>query len=414
MGRKEKMASLLWAVALVLNGLGIWLDVVVSAYDPWLGRLTMFLTVSVGAGLVTSVEYWSRKHEMTNDLRKLVLQIYQTAFAIVLLTALTIAELRRGVGFNALILALLLLLVGSLYYAAFHHGRRRTDALLVRRELPPDRGESETAWRERSGIGLIGWAFAVVCVGATAAMIARFAMARSVRSGVDAMIAAVITGVVVWVARYANRRSHELLDRGTRAFFDELKSNLAERFAGSWTISAKAIRGAMTFKDCLLELEFTLVDSPPYRFRAQLHVESPHRFVLAADAIAAPDERSERFARERLGDDRVTWSALLRQLASERLELGPEGVAATGMFSELNAASVYRLIAGLSRLGRQLTSAHVGRAFLAKERCPYCRDTFETEEPHFDCMVCSTRHHLECWRDHGNRCAVFGCSSIHP
>lgn len=45
-----------------------------------------------------------------------------------------------------------------------------------------------------------------------------------------------------------------------------------------------------------------------------------------------------------------------------------------------------------------------------QNQCPFCREMVNVAQPHAVCSVCLTRHHRECWQEHGS-CAVFGCGS---
>ena len=46
----------------------------------------------------------------------------------------------------------------------------------------------------------------------------------------------------------------------------------------------------------------------------------------------------------------------------------------------------------------------------SSRRCPYCRTTFERDDPILTCASCNAVHHGECWEENGG-CAVWGCES---
>jgi hypothetical protein len=43
--------------------------------------------------------------------------------------------------------------------------------------------------------------------------------------------------------------------------------------------------------------------------------------------------------------------------------------------------------------------------------CPYCQDRLRTGDSVVVCPKCQTPHHVACWRENGNHCTVFGCST---
>lgn len=49
-----------------------------------------------------------------------------------------------------------------------------------------------------------------------------------------------------------------------------------------------------------------------------------------------------------------------------------------------------------------------------EERCPYCHEAFAGAAiERVRCVGCGTRHHAECWTEHG-RCSVHGCEGTRP
>lgn len=45
-------------------------------------------------------------------------------------------------------------------------------------------------------------------------------------------------------------------------------------------------------------------------------------------------------------------------------------------------------------------------------QCGYCKDSFAEGEACFDCPRCAARYHVDCWKEYGNKCSVFGCTGF--
>ncbi len=47
-----------------------------------------------------------------------------------------------------------------------------------------------------------------------------------------------------------------------------------------------------------------------------------------------------------------------------------------------------------------------------RPRCPFCHDDVQAEDEKHGCATCMAWHHLECWRESGERCATCGHSEL--
>src|SRR5262249_35114204 len=82
------------------------------------------------------------------------------------------------------------------------------------------------------------------------------------------------------------------------------------------------------------------------------------------------------------------------------------------LWFEHDASSEYLSLFGKGndRFRKEIASVRYQEALqnLYDPKCPYCKNTYESNDRVLWCFKCRAIHHLECWNANSG-CAVFGC-----
>ncbi|MCA9520542.1 MAG: hypothetical protein KC609_06200 [Myxococcales bacterium] len=224
--------------------------------------------------------------------------------------------------------------------------------------------------------------------------------------------------VMLGLRRRRRRITDGIIESSNDELHREVRRTLEERFSGTWASEKGEVAASLTFGGRPMTIRF-VPESTGYRF--ELAVDQPlehdFAFVLSGDGDRIDREGSataRELYSERLGG-RAHVGELMRASHVRALRYD-DGAAVrfAGNIPVLRAETVYPLIAGASRIVDRLERGGVDKQLTAGQTCPYCRDPLVTGDRLFACAVCGTIHHRECWREHGRRCAVFGCLSVLP